>query len=125
MPADQERAARVSRGGRTLLAAVAVWVLYRLAKHAVKVALVVGVLAGAAHLAAIRGVDLSAVGRFATCEIPALIHGAGQLQVLAQSARPASADRLRLHASSPAARRPARRRAAQDAGHDAPPSRPR
>ncbi len=87
MRADQDGNARTWNGGRTLLAAAAAWVVYRLAKRALKVALLAGVLAAGAGLAKSRGVDLSAVGRFATCQVPALIRGAGQLpQLLEQSA---------------------------------------
>jgi hypothetical protein len=87
MRADREGNDRASHGGRTLLAAAAAWVLYRFAKRALKLAVLAGVLAAGAGLAKSRGVDLSAVGRFATCQVPALIRGASQLpQMLAQSA---------------------------------------
>jgi hypothetical protein len=70
-----------------VLAAVATWVVYRLGRRALRVALLAGVLAVGAGVAKSRGVDISAVRRFATCQVPALIRGAGQLpQLLAQSA---------------------------------------
>jgi hypothetical protein len=82
------------RGGRTVLAAVAAWVVYRLAKRALKVALLAGVLAAGAGLAKSRGVDLSAVQRFATCQVPALIRGAGQLPQLLGQRAPGTGHRL-------------------------------
>ena len=87
MRADHDGNAHASHGGRTLLAAAAAWVVYRLARRALRVALLAGVLAAGAGLAKSRGVDLSGVQRFATCQIPALIRGAGQLpQLLAPGA---------------------------------------
>jgi len=71
---------------RTILTAFAAWVVYRVARRALKVAALVGILAAGVGLAKSRGVDLSGVGRVATCEIPALIAGAAKLpQLLAPS----------------------------------------
>jgi hypothetical protein len=75
------------RGGRTLLAALAAWLLYRVVRRGVKVALLVGVLAAGIGFVHGRGVNLSGPERVATCEIPALISAVAQLpQLLAESA---------------------------------------
>ena len=93
MRADHDNTPRARSGGRTLVAAAAAWVLYRLAKRALKVALLAGVLAAGAGLAKSRGVDLSAVRRFATCQVPALIRGAGQLPQLIEQSAPGAHQR--------------------------------
>ncbi len=93
MRADPAGRPRPSGGGRTLLAGAAAWVAYRLAKRALKVALLAGVVAAGAGLAKSRGVDLRAVQRFATCQVPALIRGAGQLRRLLEQSAPGTHQR--------------------------------